>query len=251
LFTVRGEARLADRRQHSLDLPSRDLRGRSIAERGHDVPEGEPTAALVRGARLGEHRAMTGQCGRLRAAHVLQPSQVGVGDLAKGHAPRAALALHALDVCGLGDVLGHKLCGGNMSCAFVVGAIGDASAMPAPSIAVRVALEPRGADAALDLATVVTELGLVERLAVVLADDDAGRWIRCWHRGISGVPSPDNNRSRGDFSLVLSVSLARGYHVGTIQTVGTTLGTKPAQTYVSKPRLRPSNCPKQRGSGHL
>jgi hypothetical protein len=27
-----------------------------------------------------------------------------VGDLAKGHAPRAALALGALEVCGFGDV---------------------------------------------------------------------------------------------------------------------------------------------------
>jgi hypothetical protein len=141
---ARRGARLADRRQHGLDLPCGDLRRRSIAKRGHDVSECDPAAALVRGARLCEHRAMAGQRGRLRAAHALQPSQVGTCGLAEGRALRAALTLGALEVCRLGDVLGHELRGSHVSSAFVVGALGDASAVPAPAVSVGIAFKPRG-----------------------------------------------------------------------------------------------------------
>jgi hypothetical protein len=92
-----------------------------------------------------------------------------VGDLAEGRALRAALALGALEVCGLGDILGHELCGGHVSGAFVISALGDTAAVPAPAGSAGIALKPRGADAALDLPAVVPELGLVEGLAVVLA----------------------------------------------------------------------------------
>src|SRR4029077_15479552 len=100
---ARRGTRLADRRQHGLDLPSGDLRGRSISECGHDVSECCSLAALVWSARLSERRAMTGQGRRLRPAYALQPSQIGVGDLAEGRAPRAALTLGTLEVYGLGD----------------------------------------------------------------------------------------------------------------------------------------------------
>ncbi len=101
-----------------------------------------------------------------------------MGDLAEGCALCAALTLDALEVCRLGGVLGHELRGSYVGGTFVVGALGDAPAMPAPT-SVGIALKPRGADAALDLASVVSELGLIERLAPVLADNDVGCWIRC------------------------------------------------------------------------
>jgi hypothetical protein len=124
---------------------------------------------------------MADQGGWLRATHVLQPSQVGVCDLAEGRSPSATLVLGALTVRGLGDVLGHDLRGGYMGGAVVIGALGDPPTVTAPA-ALGIALQPRGSDAPLDLPPAMAELGFVVRPPAVFADDDVGCGTRCRHR---------------------------------------------------------------------
>jgi hypothetical protein len=90
-----------------------------------------------------------------------------------------------------------------MGGAFVVGAVGDT-----PGIA----FEPSGADTSLDLLSVVSELGLVEGLAAMLADDGGA--------GIGPSPAsapPAIARSRRDScwlaNTILSPWVPRGYHI--------------------------------------
>jgi hypothetical protein len=110
-----------------------------------------------------------------------------VRDLAERSSLRPALLLGTLQVRSPGDVLGDELRGGYMGGAFIVGALGNPSAMTPPLARVRVTFEPGAADAAFDLPAMVQELRLEERLAAVLADDEGGCGIRCWQRGSSCV----------------------------------------------------------------
>ncbi|MGH7604655.1 MAG: hypothetical protein ACRENK_11750, partial [Gemmatimonadaceae bacterium] len=55
--------------------------------------------------------------------------------------------------------------------------IGYAPPATAPAARLGVALQPRRADAALDLPTFVSKLSLVERMAAMLADDDGGAGV--------------------------------------------------------------------------
>jgi hypothetical protein len=94
-----------------------------------------------------------------------------VGDLTERDASREALQRDSLPIGGIGPAL-------------VVGAVGDAPPTPAPFARVRVAVEPSGTDAALDLLAVQSPEGFVERSAAVLADEDRGFRIRCDRRSL-------------------------------------------------------------------
>ncbi len=174
-------ARCADRRQQLVYLPRRDLRGRTVTECGHDVSERLAFAPLARQSRLAQHRFSVSQRGGLGACHICQPAHVGVGDLAEGHAAGTALLLDALCIRRFGDMRGNQMGGSHDRGAFVKGTLGYPAAPPNPGARFRVTVEPRGADAPLDLAPEMPKLRLVEGLAAVLADDDVGVWFRFWY----------------------------------------------------------------------
>ena len=122
---------------------------------------------------------MVAQRGRLRAAHVPEPAEIGVGDFTERHAARPAFVLDTVAVGRFGHVFARDPGGGHDRRPLAVGAIWHAAAARTPAAVVGIALKPRRADAALDLAPVVAELRLVERLPALLADDDVGaRWRR-------------------------------------------------------------------------
>lgn len=107
-----------------------------------------------------------------------------MGDLTERDASREALQRDSLPIGGIGHVLGDEAGGLDVGAALVVGAVGDAPPTPAPFARVRVAVEPSGTDAALDLLAVQSPEGFVERSAAVLADEDRGFRIRCDRRSL-------------------------------------------------------------------
>ena len=74
-----------------------------------------------------------------------------------------------------------------------------------PTAGVGIALKPRRADAPLDLAPVVAELRLVERLPALLADDDVGARWRGHAAIVQGV---------GTTWVPDSTMMACGYRIG-------------------------------------
>jgi hypothetical protein len=142
------------------------------------VPGRDARAALVGDVGLAQHVPVVSKCGRLGTRYVLQPPQVGVGDLAERDTARAALLLVALPGYGSSDVFVYEFGGGDVGTTLVIGALGDAPAMSPPAAGVGIALKPGRSDATLELAALVAKLGLVERLAAVLADDDVGARLR-------------------------------------------------------------------------
>ena len=71
----------------------------------------------------------------------------------------------------IGKVSGNDAGCSSVRTAFIESIVGDTSMTPAP--ASPVALQPRGPDPAFYLPAVVTELRFVERLVIVLTNDEA------------------------------------------------------------------------------
>jgi hypothetical protein len=95
-----------------------------------------------------------------------------VGDLAERDTASEALLLDALPIGGIGHVLGHEPGGLDVGAALVVGTVRDAPPATGPCARFRVAVEPSGTDAALDLLAVQSPERFVEGSAAVLADQD-------------------------------------------------------------------------------
>jgi len=113
-----------------------------------------------------------------------------------------------------------------MSSPLVIGALRDPSSARTPFSRPLVAIEPRGADPALDLPSLMAELRLVKRLTAKLADDDRGDGISCRNAGhLAGVDALGGATREGDSLSIRSlynVRVPRGYH----GLAGTTSGTK-------------------------
>lgn len=112
-----------------------------------------------------------GECCATTVSVPVSRVTVGVGDLAKRHAPGAALALHAWSFGRVLEVGGDERGSRDMSAALVIGALRNPSSARTPISGALIAIEPRGADAALDLPSFMAELRLVERSPATLPDD--------------------------------------------------------------------------------
>ena len=96
---------------------------------------------------------VTQRC-RLRAAHVPEPAEIGIGDLTESHAARPAFLLDTVAVSRFSHVFACDLGGGHDRRPLAVGPVWHAATARTPTAAVGITLKPRGADAPLDLAPV-------------------------------------------------------------------------------------------------
>ena len=106
---------------------------------------------------------------------MLQPRKVGVSDLSEGDAARPAFGGDPLGVVQIRDVAIDELGGGNVGTALIKRSLGNPPPPRGPRSGRLIADQPCRSDPALDLPAGVAELRVVQRLTVLLADDEERR----------------------------------------------------------------------------